>query len=64
MRFNAMLKEYDLEDRVELKGSFCMERCGEGFNWQIDDEMFSSSNVEDAVRTFKERVIEPILSGK
>lgn len=64
MRFNEMLKEYDLEDRVELKGSFCMERCGEGFNWQIDDEMFSSSNVEDAVRTFKERVIEPILSGK
>jgi len=64
MRFNEMLKEYDLEDRVELKGSFCMERCGEWFNWQIDDEMFSSSNVEDAVRTFKERVIEPILSGK
>jgi len=64
MRFNEMLKEYDLEDRVELKGSFCMERCGEGFNWQIDDKMFSSSNVEDAVRTFKERVIEPILSGK
>jgi NADH-quinone oxidoreductase subunit G len=64
MRFNEMLKEYGLEDRVELKGSFCMERCGEGFNWQIDDEMFSSSNVEDAVKTFKERVIEPILSGK
>ncbi len=64
MRFNEMLKEYDLKDRVELKGSFCMERCGEGFNWQIDDEMFTSSNVEDAVITFKERVIEPILSGK
>ncbi len=64
MRFNKILKEYDLEDRVELKGSFCMEHCGEGFNWQIDDEMFSSSNVEDAVKTFKERVIEPILSGK
>ena len=64
MRFNEMIKEHDLEDKVELKGSFCMERCGEGFNWQIDDAMFTSSNVEDAVRTFKERVIEPILSGK
>ena len=64
MRFNEMIKEHDLEDKVELKGSFCMERCGEGFNWQIDDEMFTSSSVEDAVRTFKERVIEPILSGK
>ena len=64
MRFNEMIKEHDLEDKVELKGSFCMERCGEGFNWQIDDDPFTSSNVEDAVRTFKERVIEPILSGK
>ena len=64
MRFNEMIKENDLEDKVELKGSFCMERCGEGFNWQIDDDLFTSSNVEDAVRTFKERVIEPILSGK
>lgn len=64
MRFNEMIKEHDLEDKVELKGSFCMERCGEGFNWQIDDDLFTSSSVEDAVRTFKERVIEPILSGK
>lgn len=62
MRFNEMIKEHDLEDKVELKGSFCMERCGEGFNWQIDDDLFTSSSVEDAVRTFKERVIEPILS--
>ncbi len=64
MRFNEMIKENDLEDKVELKGSFCMERCGEGFNWQIGDDLFTSSSVEDAVSTFKERVIEPILSGK
>ena len=64
MRFNEMIKEHDLEDKVELKGSFCMERCGEGFNWQIDDDLFTSSSVKDAVKTFKERVIEPILSGR
>ena len=58
-QFNALLKEHDLQDRVELKGSFCMERCGEGVNWQIDEEAFSSTNVEDAVRIFRERVIEP-----
>lgn len=63
MRFNEMLKDKGLEGRVELKGSFCMERCGEGLNWQIDDEALTSSNVEDAVKTFKERIIEPNTGG-
>jgi NADH:ubiquinone oxidoreductase subunit E len=51
MRFNELLKKQKLEDVVELKGSFCMERCGEGINWQID-----------AVKTFKERIIKSIKS--
>jgi len=63
MHFNDLLKEYGLEDRVELKGSFCMERCGEGINWQIDDEPLTSSDVEDAIRVFKKRIIEAISEG-
>lgn len=58
-RFNSLLKEHKLEDKVELKGSFCMERCGEGVNWQIDDELLTNSDVDEAVRTFKEKVIDP-----
>ena len=56
-QFNALLKEHNLHEQIELKGSFCMERCGEGVNWQIDDELFTSSNVEDAVAIFKEKII-------
>ena len=63
MCFNNLLKENDLEDKVELKGSFCMERCGEGINWQIDDEFFTSFNVEDAVSVLKEKVINAISEG-
>ena len=59
MRFNEMLKEEGMEDKVELKGSFCMERCGEGINWQIDKEPLTSSHVDDAVKVFRERVIRP-----
>ena len=59
-RFNELLQEHGLEDKVELKGSFCMERCGEGVNWQIDDEPLTSSSVENAVRAFRERIIEPL----
>ena len=58
-RFNNLLKEHKLEDKVELKGSFCMERCGEGVNWQIDDELFTNSDVDGAVKTFEEKIIDP-----
>ncbi|MFH1970499.1 MAG: (2Fe-2S) ferredoxin domain-containing protein [Verrucomicrobiota bacterium] len=59
MRFNDLLKEHHLDDKVELKGSFCMDRCGKGVNWQIDDEPFTTPSVEEAVKVFKERIIEP-----
>jgi len=58
MRFDELLKKHSLEDKVELKGSFCMERCGEGVNWQIDDEPQTSLDVDDAVETFQKRVID------
>ncbi len=57
-RFSELLKEHDLEKKVELKGSFCMERCGEGVNWQIDSSPQTSGSVEEAVETFIEKVIE------
>jgi len=59
MRFNELLKKHGLEQDVELKGSFCMERCGEGVNWQIDDEPFSSDSAESALETFRTRILEP-----
>ncbi len=62
-RFNDLLKERRLGGKVELKGSFCMERCGEGVNWQINDEPLSSAGVEDAVRTFISRIVEPVERG-
>ncbi len=56
-RFNDFLKKEGLEDKVELKGSFCMEHCGEGINWQINDETFSSSSVEDGTEVFQKKVL-------
>ena len=64
MRFNELLKESGLEEKIELQGSFCMERCGEGLNWQIDDQPISSKNVEEAIRTFTEKVLGPAAGKK
>ena len=62
-RFSELLKEHRLEDKVELKGSFCMERCGEGVNWQINDEPLTSSGVAEAVAVFRERIVGKPASG-
>jgi NADH:ubiquinone oxidoreductase subunit E len=60
MKFDELLKKHDLGDRVELKGCFCMERCGEGVNWQIDEDPLTSGSVEEALETFKERILRPL----
>ena len=62
-RFSELLREYGLEDQVELKGSFCMERCGEGVNWQIDEEPLTSATAEEAASVFRERVLEPMRTS-
>lgn len=61
-RFDSLLKEHHLEDKVELKGSFCMERCGKGANWQIDDDAFTSESVADALKLFEEKVVRPLTA--
>jgi len=57
-RFNDFLTKEGLEDKVELKGSFCMERCGEGINWQINDEILSSSSAEAGAEMFRKKIVE------
>ncbi len=63
--FSDMLKENNLADKVELKGSFCMEQCGgRGVNWRIDDEQFTSATCDDAVAIFRRRLLEtPAAQG-
>ena len=54
--FKDLLAKEDLQDKVELKGSFCMERCGEGINWTINDEFISSLSAQDSVETLHKRL--------
>ena len=55
-RFNEFLCTQGLADKVELRGTFCMERCGEGINWMIDEQTFSSSSVEEALQVLRSKV--------
>ena len=59
-RFNEFLTREGLQDQVELKGSFCMERCGEGINWEIDGEVSSSPSVDEGTKIFQERIFKAL----
>lgn len=55
-RFESFLASEGLKQKVELRGSFCMDRCGEGINWEIDGEVINSASVDEAVETLRSRM--------
>ena len=57
-RFAEIIKAENLENEVALLGSFCMERCGEAMNWKFRDEDISSSSVEEAEKTLRDKLAE------
>ena len=59
-RFSGLMGEHGLENDVVLLGSFCMERCGEGMNWRIEDEDISSATVEEAEASFRTKVLDAV----
>ena len=59
-RFSELIAENGLQEKVALEGSFCMERCGEGMNWRVDDEDVTNASVEEAVAAFRLKVIDPL----
>ncbi|MBN2439889.1 MAG: (2Fe-2S) ferredoxin domain-containing protein [Spirochaetales bacterium] len=59
-QFNDLLKKNKLTEKIELKGSFCMERCGKGINWQIDETPVTSTTPEEAVDFFIQEIINPL----
>ncbi|UCF43402.1 MAG: (2Fe-2S) ferredoxin domain-containing protein [Planctomycetota bacterium] len=63
-RFNEFLSKKGLEGKVELKGSFCMEHCGEGINWKVNDEILTSSDVEAGVKMLGKKLRLALKPGK
>ncbi len=60
MRFNDLLREAQLDDEVELKGSFCMEPGGKGVNRQVVTDPMISATVNEVIETFKKRIMDPL----
>lgn len=54
-RLQALVKEHNLEDKVELGGTFCMGDCVNGVNVTVDDVRHSVS--PETVDTFFEKEV-------
>lgn len=57
--FKTALKEEGLENEVELKGTFCMDKCTEeGANFLIDDELFHARSADEARQVFEKEILQ------
>jgi len=58
--FKDAIKDAELENKVELKGSFCMDHCTDGANLLVDDVLFHANTVDDARAIFKQEILDKI----
>lgn len=55
--FQRLIESNRLEAQVELKGSFCMDRCTEGTTVKIGDRVFCGVFARDIPRLFHSEVL-------
>ncbi len=57
-RCTNFITEHKLENRVSLKGTFCISRCGEGMNFRIGrGKVLSTRSVDDAMNMIIEQIM-------
>ncbi|AFM23215.1 NADH:ubiquinone oxidoreductase 24 kD subunit [Desulfomonile tiedjei DSM 6799] len=56
--FKKAIKDARLDSEVELKGTFCMDKCTEGVNILIDEDPFHASSVDDAHQIFQTEILQ------
>ncbi|WP_024833523.1 (2Fe-2S) ferredoxin domain-containing protein [Ruminiclostridium josui] len=62
--FQRMIKENNLESKVELKASFCMGHCTTGVCVKIGDTFYSDVGAINAESFFNEKVFNTIEGKK
>ena len=56
-KIQSMIGEYQLEDKVELKGSFCLETCSDGIVMKFKDKIFTKISPENIEQKFIEEIL-------
>ena len=51
-----LIAEQNLEDKIELKASFCLGNCSNGVSMKVDDEFIQNANPENIEKIFNEQI--------
>lgn len=55
--FQEFVQKYSLEDKVELKASFCLGHCTKGVSVKVGDDFIEGLNIENAEQKFVENIL-------
>jgi len=55
-KFIKLTKQMNLEDYIDLKGTFCLEQCDNGVSVKVNDEIITGINEENAEHIFKTHI--------
>lgn len=56
-RFEELVKEHNLEDKVQVQIAFCLGHCRNGVSIKIDDDLVLGLTRENTDEVFRERVL-------
>jgi NADH:ubiquinone oxidoreductase subunit E len=59
-RLQVLIKNYQLEDMVLLKGSFCLETCNQGITMKLRDQHFMNISPDNIEEKFKQEILPAI----
>jgi NADH:ubiquinone oxidoreductase subunit E len=55
--FQQLIKEYEIEDKIELKAAFCLGKCTGAVSVQLWDGEIISVSKETAQKTFQNKIM-------
>ncbi|MEB3827452.1 (2Fe-2S) ferredoxin domain-containing protein [Phormidium sp. CCY1219] len=56
-KLQSLIKEHDLEDKIELKGSFCLETCSVGIVMKFQDNVFTKISADNIEEKFTDEIL-------
>ena len=62
-QLQALIKKHNLEDVIELKGSFCLETCSQGIVMKFHDTCFTNISPQDVVAKFEANILPEIQAA-
>lgn len=61
-QLQELIIRHELEDKIELKGSFCLETCSVGIVMKFKEKVFTQINPENIETKFQQEILPSILA--